>query len=152
MGHGAACQAQPEGYAFLMRGAPLTHERLALRLPVRPESVTVGRRAAAEFAEAAGFGASRLTDVRLAVSEALTNVVLHAHPEGSGEGHHVVLAAEADHDAVRVTVTDAGTGLRTRTDSPGMGLGLALIAESCDELGLDAARGGGTVVAMTFLR
>lgn len=135
-----------------MSSVPLTRDRLALRLPVRAESVGVGRRAVAEFAETAGCGAPTLADVRLAVSEALTNVVLHAHRDGSAAQHHLVLVAEADRDAIHVTVTDAGTGLRSRTDSPGMGLGLALIANSCAELSLDAPRGGGTVVAMTFLR
>lgn len=135
-----------------MKGAPLTSDRLALRLPVRAESVGAGRRAATGFAEAAGCGTATVADVRLAVSEALSNVVLHAHPAGTSERQHVILVAETDDRAVHVTVTDAGTGLRTRSDSPGMGLGLALIASSCDELSLDAARGGGTIVAMTFLR
>lgn len=135
-----------------MRSVPLTRDRLALRLPVRAESVGAGRRAAAEFAETAGCGPSTLAAVRLAVSEALSNVVLHAHRDGSAARHHVVLVAEADDRAIHLTVTDAGTGMRTRTDSPGMGLGLALIASSCAELSLDAANDGGTIVAMTFLR
>lgn len=127
-------------------------EHLHLRLPVSSESVTVGRRAAAQFAEETGCSAETLWRVRLAVSEALSNVVLHAHvPEDAAQAE-LTLSAEARPGQVVITVADDGTGLRARADSPGMGLGLALIAKSCDELELDTGAEGGTVVRMTFWR
>ncbi len=135
-----------------MFAAALHHDQLALRLPVRPESVGIGRRAAAQFAEETGFDATTLWRVRLSVSEALSNVVLHAHPSDEAKQHHLVLLAESDDRAVAITISDDGSGLRARTDSPGMGLGLSIIAGSCDELSLDAGADGGTLVRMTFLR
>lgn len=128
-------------------------ERLALRLPVQPGSVGVGRRAAAQFAEETGFDAATLWRVRLSVSEALSNVVLHAHPDrGGAPVPCLTLLAEADERGAQFTISDEGEGLRPRTDSPGMGLGLSLIANSCDELALDGGADGGTIVRMTFLR
>jgi anti-sigma regulatory factor (Ser/Thr protein kinase) len=135
-----------------MDTAALQHERLALRLPVRAGSVGVGRRAAAQFAEEIGCDPSTLWRVRLSVSEALSNVVLHAHGADAADEQHLVLVAEAGDTSCWITITDEGDGLRARADSPGMGLGLALIANSCDELSLDAGRDGGTVVRMTFSR
>ena len=136
-----------------MQAADIHQDRLALRLPVRPESVGIGRRAAAQFAEEAGFAATTLWHVRLSVSEALSNVVLHAHAESEdGALEHLVLTAEADDAGVHFTISDHGRGLRPRSDSPGMGLGLALIANSCDELALDESDNGGTIVRMTFRR
>lgn len=135
-----------------MQATALVPERLSLRLPVRPESVGIGRRAAAQFAEEVGATPETLWRVRLSVSEALSNVVLHAHPDEAGDLQHLLLLAEADAHSVRFTISDDGEGLRARSDSPGMGLGLALIANSCDELSLDAGRDGGTIVRMTFLR
>ena len=111
----------------------------------------MGRRAAAQFAEGAGCAPETLWRVRLSVSEALSNVVLHAHG-GEAERENVELRAECDDASCHVTITDSGDGLKAREDSPGMGLGLALIANSCDELSLDAGDDGGTVVRMTFLR
>lgn len=134
-----------------MQAAAPDHDRLALRLPVRAGSVAIGRRAAAQFAEEVGSDASTLWRVRLSVSEAISNVVLHAHPSDE-QDHHLVLVAEADERALRFTVSDDGHGLRPRTDSPGMGLGLALIANSCDDLTLDTSEAAGTVVRITFLR
>ncbi|MDQ3630361.1 MAG: ATP-binding protein, partial [Actinomycetota bacterium] len=135
-----------------MQAAALNHDRLALRLPVRAASVGIGRSAAAQFAEEAGCDPITLWRVRLSVSEAISNVVLHAHPPDQEEQHHLVLVVEADQGRLQVTISDEGHGLRSRTDSPGMGFGLALIANSCDELALDTGDGGGTVVHMTFLR
>lgn len=140
------------GTAKGMNDPALHDDRLALRLPVRDESVRIGRRAAAQFAEEAGCDAVTLWRVRLSVSEALSNVVLHAHAPDDAGHHHLVLLAESDARAVRMTISDEGAGMRARADSPGMGLGLALIATACDELAVDAGTDGGTVVSMTFLR
>ncbi len=147
-----ACEAACPGYAEGMFAAALHHGQLTLRLPVRPESVGIGRRAAAQFAEETGCDGTAQWRVRLSVSEALSNVVLHAHPPDEEEQHHLVLLAESDDGAVHITISDDGSGLRARSDSPGMGLGLSLIAGSCDELALDAGHDGGTIVRMTFLR
>jgi hypothetical protein len=64
------------------------------------------------------------------VSEALTNVVVHAYP-GREPGDMMV---EAWRDAMHliVRVTDNGHGL-FRTDSPGLGLGFGLMASMADE-------------------
>lgn len=135
-----------------MHAAHLHNDRLVLRLPVRAESVGIGRRAAAQFAEETGFDGATLWRVRLSVSEALSNVVLHAYSGTEDEVQHLSLEAESDDEAVRFTISDDGEGLRARSDSPGMGLGLALIANSCDELSLDSGDDGGTIVRMTFRR
>lgn len=135
-----------------MQHSTLPLERLALRLPVSAASVGMGRRAAAAFAAEAGCDAETLWRVRLSVSEALSNVVLHAHDPDQAEHPPVALSADWDARSICITVADEGSGLHPRTDSPGMGLGLALIANACDELGLDAGADGGTVVRMTFLR
>lgn len=111
----------------------------------------IGRRAATQFAEEVGCDGPTLWRVRLSVSEAISNVVLHAYGPSDAQPH-VALLAEADDTGVHISVVDEGSGLRARDDSPGMGLGLSLIANACDELALDGGRGGGTVVRMTFLR
>ncbi|MCW3009677.1 MAG: ATP-binding protein [Solirubrobacterales bacterium] len=135
-----------------MHAEALHHDRLALRLPVLATSVGIGRRAAAQFAEETGCDDATLWRVRLSVSEALSNVVLHAHAPEDAAQQHLVLLAESDETSCRITISDDGDGLRARADSPGMGLGLALIANSCDELALDTGRNGGTIVRMAFLR
>jgi serine/threonine-protein kinase RsbW/stage II sporulation protein AB (anti-sigma F factor) len=92
-------------------------------------------------------------DVILAVSEACTNVVVHAYRDsgGNGSGETFRLTAEYRDGSVHVTVRDDGEGLKPRPDSPGLGLGLPLIAALTEtvEIGPGPA-GTGTVVAMRF--
>jgi serine/threonine-protein kinase RsbW/stage II sporulation protein AB (anti-sigma F factor) len=101
-------------------------------LPAVPSSIAALRNEAVDWAACAGLPRRRLPDVRLAVSEAVTNAVLHAftgQPAGtvSVEGH-------AWPDGLVLAVRDDGCGLRPRPDSPGLGLGLPMIATVTDRL------------------
>jgi serine/threonine-protein kinase RsbW/stage II sporulation protein AB (anti-sigma F factor) len=88
-------------------------------------------------------------DVALAVSEACTNVVIHAYRDREPGWFHVTV--EVDGGAVHVGVTDDGCGVSPRPDSPGIGLGMPLMASVTEALHvLPGEDGSGTVVAMRF--
>jgi serine/threonine-protein kinase RsbW len=116
--------------------------------PARPEHVGAARRAAFAAAQRAGAESSVLESVRLAVSEAVSNVVVHGYRD-SAAGRFSV-AVESWHEELKVTVRDDGCGMQPRTDSPGAGLGLPLIAQVSDSFSLTAPPGGGTELCMTF--
>jgi serine/threonine-protein kinase RsbW/stage II sporulation protein AB (anti-sigma F factor) len=100
------------------------------------------------FAQDAGVRGEELADLRLAVSEALTNAVVHGYPDGSdGE---LALHALVRPGRIEVTVEDDGIGLRPRSDSPGMGLGMPMIAALALESSVRRGASGGTVVRMAF--
>jgi len=89
-----------------------------------------------------------LDAVRLAVSEAVSNVVVHGYrelPRGA-----FTLAVETESGALRVVVRDSGCGMQPRADSPGAGLGLPLIARIADSFSVTAPPDGGTEICMTF--
>jgi stage II sporulation protein AB (anti-sigma F factor) len=97
----------------------------------------------------AGVPAGTLARIRLAVSEAVANAVLHGY-RGRPAGD-VTLVAEAAESQVNVVVRDDGCGMIPRTDSPGAGLGLPLIAEIAESVSVTAGRDGrGTELRMTF--
>ena len=118
-----------------------------LTLPARAENVAVVRHALGGLGEALALHPQTLSDVKLAVTEACTNVVVHAY--GNGEGPMEV-AASVDGDALRVTVRDEGLGIVPRPDSPGLGLGLPLIATLTESLELGKAPDDRTEVTMVF--
>jgi anti-sigma regulatory factor (Ser/Thr protein kinase) len=120
---------------------------LELTLPARAENVAVVRHAFGGLGEAYDVGDQTLSDIKLAVTEACTNVVVHAYPDG--EGPMAVSAVVLD-DALRITVADDGHGLLPRPDSPGLGLGLPLIASLAATLELGSGDGQRTEVRMTF--
>jgi serine/threonine-protein kinase RsbW len=120
-----------------------------LVMPARPEGVGVVRQALAGVADALDFDASVLADMKMAVTEACTNVVVHAYDE-EGMLEVEMLAGE---DGLTIVVRDHGSGIQprpARAGAPALGLGLPLIAALSDAFELRGSAGVGTEVRMTF--
>ena len=85
----------------------------------------------------------------IAVSEACSNVVMHAYEDGDGP---LELTGWVEDDAVTFVVTDRGSGIspRLQTGAAGLGLGLPLMAALSDEVEVRSPPGGPTEVRMTF--
>jgi serine/threonine-protein kinase RsbW/stage II sporulation protein AB (anti-sigma F factor) len=123
--------------------------RLSCEWPAVAASVAEARNAVSAFAEAAGASGDALAAVTLAVSEAVTNAVLHAYLDREEPGP-VEVRARCEADIVVVEVADEGRGMLPRTDSPGLGLGLPLIAQMTASLEVHDREGGGTEIRMAF--
>jgi anti-sigma regulatory factor (Ser/Thr protein kinase) len=126
--------------------AQLDERALELSLSAESESVAKARHATADFARTHGADPD---DIALAVSEAVSNAVLHAF-RGADQGH-IDIRAFPDGDALVISVSDDGVGVTPNPDSPGLGLGLALIGSLSAGLELRKDRRGTTLV-MRFPR
>jgi len=122
-------------------------ETFTARYPAVAESVGRARRAVAGYAAECGAAARQLDAVRLSVSEALTNAIVHAYPGRSGE---IRVLAGYTGGELWIVVSDDGRGLRAPSPTPGLGLGLALIAEVADEFEVAERDDGGTEARMCF--
>jgi serine/threonine-protein kinase RsbW/stage II sporulation protein AB (anti-sigma F factor) len=114
-----------------------------------PSSVPVLRGAVAEFVIAAGIAEPQLTSIKLAVSEAVTNAVLHAYV-GAARPGAVRVAARLERHRLVLEVSDDGGGMMPRLDSPGLGVGLPFIADTADTLDIGSSPRGGARLRMTF--
>ena len=103
-----------------------------LRVPAVPTEVATVRHAVVAAATAHGIGGGARDDIALAVSEACSNVVMHAYR----------------HEAT--PVCDEGIGMAPRTDSPGLGLGLGLIAGLAKRLEIGSGQHAGATITMVF--
>lgn len=101
-------------------------------IPALADEVGPVRWAAVEFARGEGVPDLTLESVRLAVSEAVTNAVLHAFRTHEHPGTVTVTVVVTAGRLVEVVVRDDGMGMSSRTDSPGLGLGLPLISAAAD--------------------
>ena len=115
--------------------------------PAVPGSVPAARRELGELAIAAGATRDKLDAVRLAVSEAVTNAVLHAYPDRPGAVHITAAVASSE---LWVLVADDGCGLEARASRTGLGLGLALIAQASDDLTVVPRSSRGLELRMRF--
>lgn len=126
-------------------------ERLDISLPARAEAIAGLRHQIAAYAQEAGAGDELADSIRLAVTEALSNVVVHAYVDR--DGGDMMLEAWRDDDAhLVIVVRDEGVGLVPRTaESPGLGLGLLLMAQMADGFTVSNREGmPGTVVELRF--
>lgn len=118
--------------------------------PARAGNVAALRRAAVEFAAHAGADDLQQENIGLAMSEAISNSVLHAYPDGDAPGA-VIVKARQERATIVVLVCDEGRGMSPRPDSPGLGLGLALIARVTERFEIeDRAPLPGVRLRMTF--
>jgi serine/threonine-protein kinase RsbW len=122
-----------------------------MTLPASPENIAVVRRLLCALGETLQIDTELLEDLRLAVTEACTNVVRHAY--GDDEQGTIELVLTPIEDGVRVVVGDRGRGLGPSPDTRGPGLGLPLIAALADSVEIERrAPGTGSRVAMSFTR
>jgi anti-sigma regulatory factor (Ser/Thr protein kinase) len=129
------------------RATEIEIERLELRAPASPGAVPGMRRAVVDFAELHGVG--HPPDVALAVSEAVTNAVLHGYRDGASGDLRVVACAEPER--LVVVVRDYGVGMRPHPNSPGLGLGLSVSGRPTTEMNIERPdEGGGTRLRMHF--
>ncbi len=128
-----------------------------IRIPAESVYVGIVRLALGSLARSAGFDEERVDDIRIAVSEACTNAVLHGEQAASSDP--IVIAWREDDDRVVVEVDDHRSAAAEPTamaDSQGfssrMVMSLALLREIADDLSVEPRRGGGTTTRLTFSR
>ena len=119
------------------------------RFHAHSNAVRHARRTAIEFACEHDVPADKLDAIALAVSEATTNVVMHAYRRGPLAGTFS-LDLEVHDSSLVIDVRDYGLGMRPRIDSPGLGLGLPIIASVTDGFAVAPGETGGTCVSMRF--
>jgi anti-sigma regulatory factor (Ser/Thr protein kinase) len=118
--------------------------------PATAESVPQLRQTVVDFAYEHGVPEACLEDIRLAVSEAVSNAVVHAF-RGRADGTVIASVIIDAPEWVEVLVTDDGSGMAPRDDSPGLGLGLPLIRHLTDQFEHRRPPGGdGTELWMRF--
>lgn len=116
----------------------------------KPQSIAALRHAALAFAVDHGATTSQCQDIALAVSEAVTNTVVHAYRNRDEPGA-VRLDASTIDGILEIIVSDEGTGLAAHGDSPGLGLGSKLMAQLSERLEVESNDGlQGRRVRMTF--
>lgn len=115
---------------------------ISLKIPSRAEYVMLARLVVSQVGQLAGFDAEDVYDLKLAVTEAATNVIRHAAVD------YFDIEYRVSPGIVEITVSDAGGGFEVENlnEDPGGqgGFGLSVIRNLADEVLLDSTAGGGT--------
>jgi anti-sigma regulatory factor (Ser/Thr protein kinase) len=127
-------------------GGSLAYDRI---LPAVTSSIGIVRRELDLTLHRLDAPAQLRTDIALVVSEAVSNVVMHAYVEMPRGPVYAAVAVRPD--ALVLAVGDAGRGLTPRLDTPGLGFGLPLMGRLCEDVVVvPQPRGSGTQVTATF--
>jgi serine/threonine-protein kinase RsbW len=117
-----------------------------LDVPAKPEYLLLARLAATGVGRSAGASEETVADLKLAITEAVANVVRHAYPEGTPGRVTVELLATPDKLEIAVSDTGRGLGdadLSVPDESPGEGgMGLSIIRAVADEVELTSGQDG----------
>lgn len=116
-----------------------------LRIPAKAEYITLCRLALTGLSQLREIGDDTMADLKLALTEAVSNSVRHAYgPSGDG---HVEVTYELAPDRLGIQVVDDGEGFDPEAPSfdgdelSEGGLGIAIIRSIADELEIDSAPG-----------
>jgi serine/threonine-protein kinase RsbW len=121
---------------------------ISLELDSKPQSVALARGMLSAVLESLGCEQELLDDVKMAVSEACNNVVLHAYGDGVGP---MLVDLDIPGGELVVVVRDRGIGLAGREPALGrLGVGLPMMQTLAADAQFRDAVGGGTEVRMRF--
>ncbi|HEX3043948.1 MAG TPA: anti-sigma F factor [Bacillota bacterium] len=127
---------------------------LKFEFPSLPQNVGMARLIAASFAAQLEFTLAEIEEIRVAVSEAVSNCVIHAYPKQAGI-IQVYLGIEAG--CLIIKVEDFGLGIANielakqatfSTDPERMGLGLVFMESFMNEMEINSHPHEGTTVVM----
>ena len=129
-------------------------DRIELRVPSKAEYVSIVRAFVTDLSRRLGLCTSSVEDVQVAVSEACTNVVLHAYSDAD-HGSELVVRCGTKDGRLTVEIADSGQGFANAVGKPKYsrdrdgGFGLVLIRNLMENVSLDSSPDQGTVVRMS---
>ena len=125
--------------------------------PSRSVNEGFSRAAVAAFVAVCDPTVEELSDIKTAVSEAVTNAVVHAYPDR--EGSVTVTVTVYDTNVVKIRVRDKGVGIEdvqkarealfTTAGDDRLGLGFTVMESFSDKLQVRSKPGKGTAVTIT---
>lgn len=131
--------------------------QMSLRFQSRSNNEAFARQAVAVFAAQLDPTIDEITDIKTAVSEAVTNCIVHAYRDGIG--YITVQAKLYDNGEIKITVRDKGCGipdisqarqpLFTTGDAERSGMGFTIMESFMDSLKVRSKQGSGTQITMT---
>jgi stage II sporulation protein AB (anti-sigma F factor) len=134
-----------------------TKNTMELRLPSLSVNEGFARSVVGAFATQLNPTLEEVADIKTAVSEAVTNAIVHAYPRKPGE---IIIYSTLSGQTLEVSISDKGVGISdidqarqpfysTSGDESRSGMGFTVMETFMDAVTVVSAPGEGTVVRMT---
>ena len=130
--------------------------QMKLQIESRSVNEAFARAAVAAFAAQLDPNIEEISDVKTAVSEAVTNCIVHAYPESVGVIY--IWAGIYENGIFKIKIKDKGCGIQnvkqameplfTTLGGERAGLGFAVMESFCDKIRVNSKVGRGTTVIL----
>ena len=132
-------------------------DTMSMEILSKPQNEGFARAAVAAFIARLNPTMEEINDIKTAVSEAVTNSVVHAYANEEGI---IYLHIEIDNKDVAITISDKGEGIEdiekareplytTKPEEERSGMGFTFMELFMDELKIESVKGEGTTIYMT---
>lgn len=131
-----------------------------MTIPSLSRNESFARTAVSAFVSQLDPLVSQLADIRAAVSEAVTNCIVHAYGDSEDAGK-ITITAKLSEDTAYIKIKDNGCGIEnikqameplftTKPDEERTGLGFAVMESCADKVKVSSEKNKGTTVNLTF--
>ena len=132
--------------------------RVCIVMESKPENISFARVVVTAFISPLDPGVGEISDIKTAVSEAVTNAVIHGYPADGKQGE-VRLTISYEGKAVTIEIADDGVGISdvslarqplytTKEKMERSGLGFTVMESFMDKVTVESAPGVGTTVTL----
>ena len=133
--------------------------KIQIKLPALSVNESMARAAVAAFVSQLDPGVTEIADIKCAVSEAVTNAIVHGYRDTPETGSIAITVSILSGRAVRIEIADKGCGIPDvgqarrplyTTDAAGerSGMGFTVMESFTDALKVTSKVGKGTTVTM----
>jgi stage II sporulation protein AB (anti-sigma F factor) len=140
-----------------MKIKPVIKNYMRLVIPARSQNESFARTALSAFAAQLDPTIEEINDIKAAVSEAVTNCIVHAYKDSMGD-IEIVAQIKSD-DCIYIRIKDKGCGIAdiiqaktplftTCAEGERAGLGFAVMESFMDKLRVYSRVGGGTTITL----
>ena len=130
---------------------------MKLEFPSKSQNESFARVAVAAFAAQLDPTIEELSDVKTAVSEAVTNSIIHGYENAQGT---ITIKCSIDNDIFKVEITDYGKGIgdiemarqplyTSKPELERSGMGFTVMETFMDTLEIESEQGKGTKIIMS---
>jgi stage II sporulation protein AB (anti-sigma F factor) len=142
----------------MLIGENMETNKIKLSFLSRSENESFARGVISCFALQLNPSVSELADIKTAVSEAVTNAIVHAYSNNlDGE---IILESEIDNGIIHINVFDKGVGIEnlkdalepfytTKPEEERSGMGFTIMKSFMDEVKVESEKGKGTKIYMS---
>jgi len=141
----------------------MSHNEVLVRMDSNSQNEAFARICAAAFVAPLNPTVSELSELKTAVSEAVTNAIIHGYPDCGNKAEavpgKVIMNMSLDYGTVTICVRDEGIGISdvdqartplysTKADEERSGMGFTVMEAFMDSVEVISAKGQGTEVVM----